>query len=79
MLNDAYETSDLGLASYLACLGLNVDRIDRANPRRAVFHFSDANEATEFARQYWNGTARVPPLALLTAQRTLKHRLYNNA
>lgn len=74
---NAYETSDLGLASFLACEGLLIERLDKSNPRRVVFHFSDGVAAEQLAKQYWEGIARVPPLALFLAHRTLKQRLYN--
>ena len=72
-----YATSDLGLAAYLHALGHRLEKLDRVDPRRVQFCFEASEELAEVVDKYWKGTARVQPLELLTSQRVLKHRLYD--
>jgi len=48
-MNDSKEfaTSDLALAGYLKLRGLELVRIDRSTPRRAVFYFDDSLDVVE--------------------------------
>lgn len=75
-MHDEYPISDLGTAAYLLTIGNTLSRLDRTNPRRVLFIFERAQGIEEKVEQYWNGTARVAPLALQTSQKTLKARLY---
>lgn len=76
-MNNLYETSDLGLASSLSCLGYKVTALDRHNPRRVVFCFETADGLQEAVNGYWNGVLRLPPAALFLHQKALKQRLYD--
>lgn len=72
-----YETSDLGLASSLCCLGYPILGLDRHDPRRVVFCFDVRQEGVEEAvKAYWDGSLRLSPAALFVHQKTLKQRLY---
>jgi hypothetical protein len=77
-MNDEYAVSDLGVASYLLTGGKTLLRLDRANPRRIQFVFKRTQEIERDVEQYWNGAARVAPLALQLCQKALKARIYSN-
>jgi hypothetical protein len=72
-----YETSDLGLATALVCVGVTLVRINKANPRRALFIFTDSGQATRFEKAYWDGALTVPAQVYFEAIRRLKARLYS--
>lgn len=42
-----FATSDLALAGYLKLRGLELVRVDRSNPRKAVFYFDDTIDVAE--------------------------------
>ncbi len=76
-MQDLYETSDLGIASALCCLGFQVVRLNRENPRRVIFFIEGDFERIEaIILQYWDGTLRISPVALFAQQKILKSRIY---
>lgn len=73
-----YQTSDLGLASALCCLGYTIVALDRHEPRRVVFCFErDAEGLDKAIRGFWDGGLQLPPIALFTHQKLLKKRIYD--
>jgi hypothetical protein len=42
-----FATSDLALAGYLKLRGLELAKVDRSNPRKAVFYFDDSIDVAE--------------------------------
>ncbi len=42
-----FATSDLALAGYLKLRGLELVKVDRSNPRKAVFFFDDTVDVAE--------------------------------
>ncbi len=75
-----YETSDLGLASALCCLGYAIDELKRDNPRRVVFCFLGKQEEIERAAgRYWDGSLRLPATQLFIHQKLLKQRIYGDS
>lgn len=78
MTHDLYETSDLGVASALSCLGFRITALDRSNPRRIVFVFDcERSRLEDIVNSYWDGTLRLSPFAVLTHQKLLKQRMYS--
>ena len=76
-MKDVYVTSDLGLASALSCIGYKILELDRSDPRRIIFRFNGEKQDLEkAAREYWDGSLRLPPALLFTHQKQLKGRLY---
>lgn len=76
-MKNEYETSDLGFAVVLCCLGFQIASMNRDNPRRVVFCFDGDREAIRgVAEGYWGGTLRLSPLELFTHQKLLKQRIY---
>ncbi len=77
MLMQNEHVSDLGLASALCCLGYSIKSLDRSDPRRVVFVFDSKKTGfSDAVQQYWDGSMRLPPLALFTHQKQLKQRIY---
>ena len=71
-----FETNDLHLAATLQCLGLELLAVDRGDPRRVKFVFTDDEQRRQWTRQYLAGELRVDPLILLNSFRMLKRQIY---
>lgn len=75
MEGKTYETSDLGLAAYLYCAGVQLTEIERQNPRRCIFIFDSPKP--ELVSKWQEGKASVNALAFLNSYQVLKRRLYS--
>lgn len=73
MNNENYETSDLGLASFLFASGIILLGLDRANPQRTLFLFKPP--PSELLAAYQSATAEVNAVAHYKAIQDLKARL----
>ncbi len=71
-----FETADLGLAAALVTSRINLERLNKTNPRRVVFQFRDTPYTAEQVKLYWSKELSVPALALLENMRILKTRIY---
>ncbi len=72
-----FESSDLHLAAYLMSLpgrGLDLECVDRSNPRRVVFTLSDCPDDADLAA-YAKGSALVPVGPFVANLRALKRSL----
>lgn len=79
-MDNFYETSDLGLAASLSCLGFRVEQLKRDNPRRVIFCFLGQQERFEkSAQQYWAGSLCLPAIQLFNHQKLLKQRIYSDS
>ncbi len=78
-MSQTFDTSDLGLASALSCLGYKTIGIERHDPRRVVFCFAQDQGINDAIQGYWNGSLRLPPQALFLHQKSLKQRIYDQA
>lgn len=74
METQTYETSDIALASYLFCSGVQLLSIERQNPRRCIFIF-DSPKSTLIST-WQEGKATTNALAFYNAYQTLKARLF---
>ena len=74
MKNDKFETSDLALATFLFCSGINLLEIDRQNPRRCIFIFDSPKP--ELISEWQGGTAVVNGMAFFNAYCELKGRVF---
>lgn len=70
-----YSTSDLGHAAAIS-LFFPIEKIDRTNPRRAVFVFKRTKDLEEIVEKYWRKELRVDPLEYFLVLRAIKSRLY---
>lgn len=59
----SFPVESLPIAAALMAAGLSVHSIDRTNPRRAIFNFSDSR-AADLAGQYIRGDLRIDPKVL---------------
>jgi len=77
-MNQNYnEVSDLGLAASLSAAGFAIARVDKTNPRRAVFVFKDSPNLRSTIELFWSGELRLPASTLLESIRKLKSRIYS--
>lgn len=75
-----YKTSDLYLASFLFCKGMEIAGIDISEGRmRARFSFIDSPEREEMVNDFLygkDGTVMVDARTIMMAQKQLKDKLY---
>jgi len=76
MSNEYYQTSDFCLATTLTSLGFQTIGLDRSNPKRVNFSFSDSKQLQIAISQYWEKQIKVSPLDFYYAQKKLKSLLY---
>ncbi len=76
MNNEYYQTSDFCLATTLVALGFQIISMDRSNPKRVNFNFSNCKNLQNKIYQYWEKQIRVSPLDFYYAQKKLKSLLY---
>lgn len=74
METQTYETSDIALASYLFCSGVQLLSIDHQNPRRCNFIFDSPKPA--LISKWQEGKATANALAFYNAYQALKARLF---
>lgn len=70
-----YKTADLACATALS-LFVQIQDIDKSNPRRALFVFGRSLELNQKIEQYHRGALKVEPLAYFNHLKALKTRLY---
>lgn len=70
----SYETSDIALASFLYCSGIELLAIDRQNPRRCIFVFKSPDP--KLLSQWQAGRADVNALAYYNAFQSLKNQVF---
>ena len=70
-----YQTSDLSLAAVISMF-LQIEHIDRSNPRRAVFVFQREDGLDSIIEGYWSGELKVSPREYFVQLKYLKSRLY---
>lgn len=69
--------SDLGVASFLLTKGHALLYLNRSNPQRVGFVFTNTSALERDIDTYWERTARVDPQTLFLNQKALKARLYS--
>jgi len=77
-MKDVYETSDLGLAAALLTFGIVLFRVDKENPRRAVFVFVASIETPSVVEEYRSGVLMVNALRYFENTKRLKSRIYGD-
>ncbi len=76
MNSDYYETSDLGLAAALLTYGVVLVRVNKENPKRAVFVFAASIELSTLIDTFWSGDMTVSALGYFENTKRLKSRIY---
>lgn len=84
-MNENYTTYDLGLSASLVTYGAELVRIDKENPKKALFVFKgkinaglvSEHSTAEVAKSYFDGVLTLPALELVNSLKNLKNRLYS--
>lgn len=76
MSNSNYETSDFGLSTALLTAGSELVGVNKDNPKRVVFEFTDSLITQETIEKYWNGELRLNVLRFFENSKILKSRIY---
>ena len=75
MRSNRFETSDLGLACYLALIGEDPVEFRPEMSGRCVLIYLDNVRLQGAVEKYWNKRCRVEPLEMLGKLRQLKARI----
>jgi len=73
-----FSITDLNLASVLLTLEYKLVELDRTNIKKVVFLFEDDGTIQGITSKYWENKVKLPALSLLSNQKNLKSRIYNN-
>jgi len=76
MKNDIFETDSFQLAAFLLSKSCRLLRLDKINPRRAMFVFEESYERQELTTTFLSHEATVEPHCYFSAQKDLKQLLY---
>lgn len=71
-----YATSDLGLAAVLVSQGHVLLSVDKSNPRRVLFCFTEITNAEELTEKFWSRQLNVDACTLVESMKALKGRIY---
>lgn len=74
---DYFLTSELSLCTTLS-LQCPIERINRSNPRKAVFVFKKTKKLDELVDAYYRDEIKVSPQTFFNQLRAIKARLYAN-
>lgn len=72
-----FVTFDLGLASALVSLNFQLKGIDKTNPKKARFIFSQSKEVEKVMNNYWSDKLSTNARTLFDNQKMLKNRIYS--
>jgi len=71
-----FTTYDLGVSAALMCLGYKLIRLDRDDPRKALFVFKREAEI-DSANQYFSDQLRVKARSFFDSIKALKNKIYS--
>lgn len=74
--NNFYRTSDLNLAAVLS-LDLPIEKIDRQNPAKVQFLFTESEQLRRLVNDYWNGRLQIEPKQYFSQLKNIKTRIYS--
>lgn len=73
-----FETTDFQLSAFLLAKGfILIGFRQTVIPGRKLFVFHPANNLQKIVQNFWEKKELIEPIQLLTAERELKNRLYN--
>lgn len=78
LLNSPFTTYDLGAASALICVGFSLLRLDKENPRKCQFVFSQADGLQGALDQYWADDLHGNLRKYFDTVKMLKNRIYSD-
>lgn len=72
-----FTTYDLGVSAALLCLGYKLIRLDRDDPRKALFVFKREADIDNYANQYFSDQLKVKARSFFDSIKALKNKLYS--
>lgn len=75
-MNQTFNTSDFTLATALLSLGFSLEAINKEDPCRAVFLFSQTKQLDQAVKKYWSRELITEPQRFTFNQKLLKARIY---
>jgi hypothetical protein len=72
-------TDNFTFACVLHYDNFKLTKIDKTDPKRAVFHFTDTQDCAEYVSRFWRGENEVEPRGFVAAQKDLKSMLYDDS
>lgn len=75
--SSVFTTYDLGVSAALLCLGYKLIRLDRDDPRKALFVFRKEPDIEEYANQYFSDQLKVKARSFFDSIKALKNKLYS--
>ena len=72
-----FTTYDLGVSAALLCLGYKLIRLDRDDPRKALFVFKKDADIDAYANQYFSDQLKVKARSFFDSIKALKNKLYS--
>jgi len=76
MKHEYYTTSDFCLASTLVSKGFQVCGVDRSNPQRISFKFTNNQDLQNLVANFWDKQVFVSPIDFYYSQKQLKNIIY---
>lgn len=73
-----YKTNDLALAAFLLSKGIELKQIDRSQPQKIQFSFTQTKQLDAHCDHFWSHTAKVCPLAYFLKIKLLKKLIFQN-
>ena len=70
-----FTTYDLGVSAALMCLGYKLIRLDRDDPRKALFVFKREAEIDSYANQYFSDQLKVKARSFFDHLKALKNNI----
>ena len=75
---DYFTTYDLNLSALLVALNFPLEKIEKNNTRKALFHFKKSKELDQLVANYWKQEVKINPQKLFDALKFIKNRLYSD-
>ncbi len=72
-----FTTYDLGVSAALLCLGYKLIRLDRDDPRKALFVFRKEADIDTYATQYFSDQLKVKARSFFDSIKALKNKIYS--
>jgi hypothetical protein len=72
-----YTTYDLGVSTALLCAGFELLRLDKENPRKALFIFRRTEDIEDTANRYFSDRLEVKARQFFDHLKALKNKLYS--
>ena len=75
--SEVFTTYDLGVSAALLCLGYKLLRLDRTDPRKALFVFVREADIDAYANEYFSDQLKVKARSFFDSIKALKNKLYS--